>query len=75
VSDQKVGHLIDGHGVTLDLEDTDLVSDFVVLAKVANEDGGASIAIGASDGMDWITQLGIVTAASRIIDSGFEEAT
>jgi cobalamin biosynthesis protein CbiD len=73
MSDQKIGHLVDGHGVTLDLEDADLVSDVLVVAKVSTTDGGTTIAIGASDGMDWVTQLGLVAAASRVINTGFEQ--
>jgi hypothetical protein len=73
MSDQQIGNLVDRHGVILDLEDADLVSDVLVVAKVSTTDGGTTIAIGASDGMDWVTQLGLVTAAARIIDSGFEE--
>lgn len=72
MSEQKLGEIADGQGVTIDLDDGDFVSDIVVIAKISRADGGTNIGIGSTIGMDWITQLGIITAAKSIVDHGYE---
>lgn len=67
--DQPAGPIVDGLGVTLDLEEGALVSDCILIAKVINPDGQPGIAISESDALDWITQYALVKAAERIIDA------
>lgn len=69
MSEQQIGERIDAAGLTLDLDDDDLVSDYMVIAKVVRSDGQPTVAIGNSDGMDWLTQLGILAAANQIINT------
>jgi hypothetical protein len=73
VSDSPIGAVADSLGVTLDLDSDDMVLDMVVVAKVHREGIGTQLALGASAGIDWFTQLGLVTAAARVLD-GYEEA-
>jgi hypothetical protein len=72
VSDRKIGDIADAHGVTIDLEDDDLITDVLVIAKVITTDG-TGLAVAASEGMDWITQLGMIHAAAREINDGESE--
>ena len=71
MSDQRsAGSILDGLGVTLDLADTDLLTDVMVVGKIADlTDGGTNIVIGLSDGMDWVNQLGLLAAANVVLQS------
>lgn len=52
----------------LDLEPNDQVSEATLLAKVADfENGGTVISVSATDSLDWITQLGLIHAAEKLI--------
>jgi hypothetical protein len=69
VSDQKIGELLDTLGVTLDIDDGQQVTEVVVLAKLSDFDsGGTAVVLGASEGLDWITQRGIMSAAQHVMD-------
>lgn len=70
----KAGEIVDSLDATLEITDGQIVTDLVLVAKVADPEGQPAIVIGTSGGMDWITQLGIVTAAAQILDGGYEEA-
>lgn len=51
----------------LELEDGDQVVEAILVAKVANfTSGGTAVSIGATDGMDWIGQLGLIEAARKV---------
>jgi len=63
---QPVGDLLDSLGVTLHLNDGDMVPDVVVVAKVVDEHGEVSVGIGISESMSWVDQLGLLTAAADI---------
>ncbi len=63
MTDQPIGPVLDGLGVTIDLADGDLVEDAVVLAKVVDADGDVTLSISSSEGQSWLDQLGLVTAA------------
>lgn len=52
----------------LQLQKNDQVTDAVLLARISNfEDGTTSISTGATDGCDWVTQLGIMHAGLLVI--------
>lgn len=67
MTDQQIGPVLDGLGVTLDLDDGDLVASALVLAKVVGKDGEVSLFVGESDGLSWLDQIGLVTAAQQVI--------
>lgn len=67
MTDQMIGDVLDGLGITLDLDDGDLVASALVLAKVVGEDGEVSLFVGQSDGLSWLEQIGLVTAAQQVI--------
>lgn len=71
MTDISIGDLIDARGLTLDLDECDLVLDVVVIARVV-PDGApadtASLVLGATAGMDWVTQRGMVEGGRMIIE-------
>lgn len=67
--EQPAGPIVDGLGITLDLDEGALVSDAVLIVKVINPDGQPGLAISDSEALDWITQYGLIKAAERIIDA------
>jgi len=74
VADQKIGQLLDSLGVTLDLDEGDMPVDAHVLVKVVKADGNVSLVKGASESLDWITALGMLTAALNIENGGYINA-
>jgi len=54
-------------GVTLDLDEGDMVTDVILIAKIITPDGQPGIAIGNSEGMDWLTQFGVASAGYEYI--------
>jgi hypothetical protein len=70
---RTVGQIVDGLGVdSASVQPDDLVTDAVVLLKVVNSDGGVSLYTGHSDGMSWIEKIGMLTAAARIENRGYD---
>ena len=74
MADQKIGQLLDSLGVTLDLDEGDMPVDAHVLVKVVKADGNVSLVKGASESLDWITALGMLTAALNIENGGYINA-
>lgn len=67
--EQPIGPILDGLGVTIDLDDGDLIEAVVVIAKVYLADGGSvSVTLADSAGMSWLDQLALVTAANQIVN-------
>jgi hypothetical protein len=74
VAEQHIGQLLDSRGVTADLDEGDLVTDALVVLKVVQPGGVVGIILGVSDGMDWITQRGLLAGADDLMrSSGFED--
>lgn len=76
MTERSAGPILDGLGVTFDLDDDDLITETTVIAKVTRmaDGGGTSIVIANSDGIDWVSQLGLIEAARRVVHTGMEEA-
>lgn len=64
--EQPIGPILDGLGVIIGLEDGDLVESALVLAKVVDADGSVTVGCYTSQGMDWLAQLGLITAAAQM---------
>lgn len=62
-------------GLTFDTDiyDTEVITDAVVVAKASDADGTTSLLIGRTPGLDWITQRGLMSAASYVLDRGEDE--
>lgn len=65
-TETKIGQLLDTLGVLASLDPEDMVSDALVLMKVVGKDGRVSIGIATSEGMDWITRLGLLNGYDRL---------
>jgi hypothetical protein len=75
MSERPAGPILDGLGVELDLDDDDLVTEVVVIAKVSrlSDGGGTAVVIANSSGMDWVSQLGLIEAARQVTSGGLAE--
>lgn len=65
--ERKVGELLDSLNVTADLDDTDLVTDALVILRVTPQPGQDGVVIAASEGLTHLTELGMATRAADII--------
>ena len=61
---QPIGQLIDSLGVVSTIAPDDLPVAALVLLKVVDADGGVRLGLAFSDGMDWITRLGMLFTAA-----------
>lgn len=76
VENKSFGQIVDNLGIAVSLEPDELVSDALVLVKIVDAEGGIRMSTSWSEGMDWITRLGLVTAAygaERPIPSNIED--
>ncbi|MFE9398653.1 hypothetical protein [Streptomyces flavidovirens] len=69
--EQKIGQMLDAIGVVADLDEGDMAVDAIVILKLVKEDGTVSLVKGRSESLDWITALGMVTAAQAVENSGY----
>lgn len=68
MAEQPIGPILDGLGVTIDLDDGELVENVLVLAKTVDESGGVALTVANSVGMSWIEQLGLLAAAQQVLN-------
>jgi hypothetical protein len=67
MAEKRIGDILDGLGVTSDLEDTDLVTSAVVILSIMVEgDSRPRLCIETNDGMGWIEQAGLLRIAERV---------
>jgi hypothetical protein len=71
MAEQPVGQLLDALGVTVDLDDGDMPVDAHVMIKAVKGDGTVTLIKGVSESLDWISALGMLTAALEIENSGY----
>lgn len=70
MSDRPVGDILDGLGVTLDLDDGDLVVSAVVIAKIIGESQREpAVAIGVDESCTWLDQFALVKRADQIVSA------
>lgn len=68
-----LGEVITRLNATLDIEDEDLITDVVVIAKILDPNGRVSMGLAASEGTDWLTKLALLTAGKSAFDDGYFE--
>lgn len=61
-----IGEIIDNLGVKIRMKEGDLISDVLIVTKVVEADGTVRMSSAWSESGDWITRLGLITAASHI---------
>jgi len=64
---QAAGPIIDGLGVTFHLDPDDRVTEVLILAKTTDLNTGEVGLSLASNGLDWIAQIGLLTAANVVL--------
>jgi hypothetical protein len=70
-NEQPIGPMLDGMGVTIDLEPGQQITEVVIIAKVVDfSSGNTAVGLYKSQGTDWVGQLGLMAAAQQIIDAG-----
>lgn len=70
--EQPAGPVLDHIGVTVHLDDSDRITEALVIAKATNMDTGqVSLVIGGND-LDWIAMWGLHTAAREAIQAAGE---
>jgi hypothetical protein len=74
MADQQIGQLLDTLGVLAPLDDGDMPTDALVILKIVKADGQVSLIKGRSESLDWVTVLGMLTAALEIENGGYEQA-
>jgi hypothetical protein len=75
MAERPIGQLLDTLGVQADLDEGDLPTDAFVILKIVKADGVVSMVNARSEGLDWITRVGMVTAAQQIENSGYTETS
>jgi hypothetical protein len=65
--------VLDQLGLTLDIDEDDMVSDAVLVFKVHRDDGTVYVACRQTEGTDWVTARGLIAVAGDIGASGYEE--
>ncbi|MFC8008660.1 hypothetical protein [Streptomyces cinereoruber] len=68
MSEQKIGPILDGLGVTVDLDEGDLVASALVIAKVVDANGRTVLSLSTSDGLSWIDKNGLLFSAQQILN-------
>ena len=64
----RAGPLVDALGVKVSLSEGQHLVEAVVVGKVVGfDDGGTSLVIASSDGLDWISQRGLLAAAADVL--------
>jgi hypothetical protein len=61
--------LLTGRGVTIELDQGDMITDVVVLARISRTDGSTTLGLAISEGTSWLDQYGLVKAAGNVLDS------
>lgn len=75
MSDQAAGPILDALGVRLDLDEHQHLSEVVLVGKLINaEDGETALILTASDGTDWVAQLGLLAAGRAVVEQNVREA-
>jgi hypothetical protein len=72
---RKVGEFIDRDGVEFDLDDTDMVTDVVVILNVMGEDGRSWVCARAGTGTDVIVEEGLLSRAMKQLDERWRHAS
>lgn len=69
MAEQPLGQLLDALGVAADLDPGDMPTDAIVLLKVVKADGSVTMINGSSETLDWISAIGMISAAQKIESS------
>jgi hypothetical protein len=68
MADQPIGPILDGLGITIDVDQGDLIETALVISKCILADGHVTVCLSDSAGMSWLEQLGLIAAATQIVN-------
>lgn len=68
----KLKQALETLDIEFDLDEGDMLTDVLVIAKVSRLDGDTTVLHATTAGTDGLTKLGLVTAAQRVISSRWE---
>lgn len=68
MSRTRLGRILDELGVSAELDDSDEVTDAVVLLKVRTSTGDIAVVIEQSPQTNWFDQRALVHSAAEIVD-------
>lgn len=63
--------VLDQLGLTLDIDEGDMISDAILVMKIHRPDGEVYVATRATEGTDWVTARGLVAAAEDVESGGY----
>lgn len=63
---------LDQMGINSELDEGELISDAIVVMKVITAEGEPYVFVTSSDGLDWITAIGMMDVAGDQIAGGTE---
>jgi hypothetical protein len=76
MAEQTIGDTLDAMGITVDLDEGDMIASAIVIASILVEgDELPRLTIASTDGMSWITQAGPLRLAERIVSEPPSEET
>lgn len=68
----KLKQALETLDIEFDLDDGAMLTDVVVIAKVARPTGATTLVYASTEGIDLITQFGLVSATQRILAGEWE---
>ena len=69
MADEPIGPILDGLGITLDLDQGELVETALVLTKIVADDGEVLLGVYGPDSLSWLEKLGLIEAAKNRLTS------
>ena len=63
---KNLAELLMPYGLTITLDDDDIVTDAVVITRITSASGVTRLGIAESAGLDWIMRTGMISAAQAI---------
>jgi hypothetical protein len=74
MADQPIGPILDGLGITVDLDEGELVETALVVTKLVTADGQVLLGPYGPDSLSWLDKLGLIEAArKRVSDTPWSE--
>lgn len=75
MADQKIGELLDGMDVTLDIGEGQQITAVFIVAKLIDlNTGGTAMTFGSNEGVDWLAQLALMQGADIVLRRELNES-
>lgn len=67
---RTLGQDLDARGLTVALEEGDIISDVILLSEVLKADGSKGFVISRPPHTNWLKEIGMLTKAQKILLDG-----